>query len=182
MDHTGAAIAALTSALQSPEGAPFNPQDAIHGLALAHQAVVNAPLIRSYLAHTDPALRAEAVAALGGDPESRSAILQLLADPVQPLEVRLAALHAVGSDDSATIAVALDVATGSAEPLALRAEAIATVGLAARSAKTRLPAATLQAISQRLSGLSAMDAGRLGPVVSRTVFDATRKLNATSEK
>jgi peroxiredoxin len=182
MDHSATAVAVLTQALNSPAGAPFTPHDAIRGLALARQATANAPLIRPYLAHADPALRALAVSALAGDADSRPAILQLLADRAQPLEVRLAALRAIGREDSATVAAVLDLATNADEPTALRVEAVATLGLATRSTKTPLPAATLQAVSQRLSRLSAADANRLGPVVPRAVFDANRRLNSSPEK
>lgn len=182
MGHSPSAVATLTQSLQAPEGAPFKPQDAIRGLTLAHQALVNAPLIRPYLTNTDPALRAVAVAALGGDLESLPAIRQLLADRGQPLEVRLAVVRTLGVKDAATLALTLDIATNPAEPLDLRAESVATLGLAARSIKKPLPPETLQAITQRLGGLSATDGGRLGPVVSRTVLDATRQLNQLQKK
>ncbi|MBW8780480.1 MAG: tyrosinase family protein [Verrucomicrobia bacterium] len=182
MGHSSTATALLTQSLQSAEGAPFKPADAIRGLTLAHQATVNAPLIRPYLANGDPALRALAVVALGGDAESHPLLLRLLADRVQPVEVRLAALRSLGAADSAALAFALDIAVEAAEPLGLRAEAIATLGLAARSAKIPVSITTLQTISQRLGGLPAAESGRLGSVITRTIFDVTRRLNSTQEK
>src|SRR5262249_20855091 len=84
-NHAGTAVALLSQSLKSPDGALYRPADAIHGLALAHQAVISAALIRPYLAHPEPALRAAAANALGGDRESWPTLRQLLGDRTQPV-------------------------------------------------------------------------------------------------
>jgi FtsP/CotA-like multicopper oxidase with cupredoxin domain/peroxiredoxin len=182
MGHGGVAVAALTQALQSPEGASFEPGDAIRGLSLAGQAIVDAPLIRPYLAAEDPAVRITAISALGSDPGSAPIIRQILADRGQATAFRLAALRALGPKDAEALRIDLNVAADAGEPTRLRAEAIATLGIASRSVRNPPSADLLEDINARLGNLSAADSERIGSVVSETVLDATRQLNLIRNK
>ncbi len=176
MAHSAAVADVLTHSLHQPAGAPFAPRDAIKGLALARQALANAPLIRPYLDSSDPAERAAAVAALGADAQSRPAILRLIADPAQPREVRVAGLQALPPGDPATLPALLDLIADPGADAELRSEALATLGVAVRSLYVPIPHAGLEEARRRLGQLAPADAERFGGLLARTVLDLTRRL------
>ncbi len=102
--------------------------------------------------------------------------LRLLVDPAQPREVRAAGLHALLPEDAATLPVLLDLIADPAADAELRAEALATLGVAARSRQVTLTPARLEEARRRLGQLAPADASLFGPLLARTVLDLTRRL------
>lgn len=129
-----AVVKAVTDALARPEGALFEPAEAIRTLTVAGVGE-NAAVVRPYLDSPDPDVRAAAVTALLGDPVSQPRIVALIADGSQPLEVREAAIHAVARGvPGAAEAVTALLAAPETDPR-LRARAEAAVAFRQRSQK-----------------------------------------------
>ena len=172
-----AAVAALVAALERPEGALFEPEEAILMLAaagLGDQAAV----VRPFLDHQDAGVRAAAATALAGDEASRGPILELLADPRQTAPVRTAALDLVARGVPGALPAALDLVTSEEADPRLRAQAAAALETLLRSPGAALTAADLAAVRERLGGLDLEALERLGPAALRALLAAQEQESA----
>ncbi len=176
------AVDLLAETLREPRNKLFSPLQAIQGLMAAHRATAHADLIRKHLRDKDPALRASAVSALASDPPSRETILQLLVNREEPYEVRSTSLGVLTRGGDGAARPALRVAVDRAEDPRLRAEAVAALGVAARTAESGLSIAEASEVVEALEKLGPEDADRIGPVVERTLRDAKALVNQHRER
>lgn len=165
------AVRVLVEAIREPNAKLFTPLQAIQGLMAAHRATDYADQIRSYLKDKDQVVRAEAVSALAGDPRSRETILQFLGDREEPYEVRSASLGVLTRGGAGAARSALRLAIDPTEDPRLRAEAVAVLGILARSAGSKLSGSEATEIAKALRTLGREDVDRIGPVVERTLAD-----------
>lgn len=158
------AVRLLVESLAQPEKALFQPAETIRALTVAgiesHTAVV-----RPYLDHSDPEVRAAAVTALLGDPGSQARILQMLADRNETFEVRDAAIVSLAHGTREALPPVLDLLTDREADLRLRARAAAALVFWLRS-----PGITPQEksiILERIQRSDRQDLEKIGPAAGK---------------
>ena len=127
-------------------------------------------LIRSFLAHGDPAVRAVAASALALDAQSRGPLLDLITDARQPYEVRSAAIENLAAGAYGLLPGVLRVVANPQEDARLRAEAVASLGVVLRADPSAISTAELDQIISTLESMP--DRDKIGPVRQRALDDA----------
>ena len=96
--HDSVALSGLSESLRTRTNVPVPLSEAIK-LLNEDGPVSYIGVIRPYLEHADPAVRAQAARALSVDPQSRPRIAAMARDMGTPVEVRLLALRALARED-----------------------------------------------------------------------------------
>lgn len=122
------ALQRLLDCVRSPATAPLPVRDCIRLLGLQSHGDAYPLLHQILLQPPDEATRLQVIRLLGGYPESRPALLELLRDPGRSEEVRLAVLGTLYANDLAGFAdAALPVVRDTSAPDALRIYGIQAV-------------------------------------------------------
>lgn len=165
-------VSSLRDSLAGKKDAKFPVEEAIHGLVTSGAAGDAADLIRPLLQSKNSAEQAAAASALSRDAGSVASRVALAQNAAVPQQVRVAALQSLDPADGAQFSQVLNVATAPGQD-ALRGDAIALLGLWARS--TALPLSSAQ-LTQARDALSAItDAGSTG--LEATLSQTLRSLN-----
>lgn len=96
--HDNVALSRLSESLRTRTNVPVPLSEAIK-LLNEDGSVSYIGVIRPYLDHADPAVRAQAARALSVDPQSRPRIAAMARDMGTPVDVRLLALRALARED-----------------------------------------------------------------------------------
>ena len=96
--HDSVAINRLSESLRTKTNVPVPLSEAIN-LLNEDGAVNHIGVLRPYLDHADPAVRAQAARALSVDPQSRPRISAMARDVRSPVDVRLLALRGLARED-----------------------------------------------------------------------------------
>lgn len=108
--HDPAAISLVVAAVQKGTKLPIPLADALALLELDGPAK-HVSIVRPYLTHADPLVRAQAVRVLATDPQSQPAVVKLAINPQTPVGIRTNALRALASED-ASFDYAIDLVEG----------------------------------------------------------------------
>lgn len=99
MSHDTVALSRLSDHLRSGEEVPIPLAEAIRLLDI-DGSIYHLDVIRPYLEHPDPQVRAEAARALAVDPDSRPRIIEMVRDAAAAQQVRLLAIRALAREDA----------------------------------------------------------------------------------
>jgi len=97
-NHDPVAVNRLSESLRRQSGIPIPLDEAIELLDL-NGPINHLNVLRPYLIHGDPKVRARAARALAADAQSRGSIVQMANDPQLAAEVRLYALRGLARED-----------------------------------------------------------------------------------
>jgi FtsP/CotA-like multicopper oxidase with cupredoxin domain len=152
-------VSSLRDSLAGQKDAKFPVEEAIHGLVASGAAEEAAELIRPLLQSKDPAQQAAAASALSRDAGSVDSRVALARNAGVPKQVRVAALQSLDPADSAQFSQVIRIATAPGQD-ALRGDALAQLGVWARS--TALPLSNAQLTQARDALAAITDAGSSG--------------------
>jgi hypothetical protein len=172
------AVRLLLESLTHPEGALFQPAEAIRTLSLSGLGE-RASLVRPFLNHPNPDIRSAAVIALLGDAVSQPRILRMITDPAEPFTARDAAIYALARGVSGAAAPVLVLLADQGGDPRLRARAAAAFAF-----RLRAPDLTEKERSNLHDGLRRLepkDLDRIGPAADslRRVFEQLNKNKET---